>query len=63
MKKEINLQWQENMVFQTNVDGHLIKIDAGPEFGGTNAGPRPKALLLVSLAGCTALDVIAILKK
>jgi len=31
--------------------------------GGTDKGPRPKALLLVSLAGCTAMDVISILGK
>jgi len=63
MKKEINLQWKEKMIFQSDVDGHIITIDASPEFGGTDAGPRPKNLLLISLAGCTALDVISILNK
>lgn len=63
MKKEINLQWKEKMAFQTNVDGHLITVDASPEVGGTDSGPRPKTLLLVSLAGCTAMDVIALLRK
>lgn len=31
--------------------------------GGTNLGPRPKALMLVSLAGCTGFDVVLILNK
>jgi len=63
MKKEISLQWKEKMAFQSEVDGHVIIVDANREFGGTDSGPRPKSLLLVSLAGCTAMDVIAILNK
>jgi putative redox protein len=36
----------------------------GPEvFGGSEAGPRPKELILMALGGCTASDVIPILKK
>lgn len=51
------------MVFESEVDGHKIKVDAKPEVGGTNQGPRPKPLMMVSLAGCTAMDVISILNK
>lgn len=40
-----------------------ITIDGPPEFGGSSAGVRPKELLLLSLAGCTASDVISILQK
>jgi putative redox protein len=42
---------------------HWVTMD-GPEiFGGSDAGPRPKELLLFALGGCTASDVIPILKK
>ena len=37
--------------------------NADEQAGGENLGPRPKPLILVALAGCTGMDVIAILKK
>lgn len=40
-----------------------IHMDAAQEFGGRGRGARPQSLLLVSLAGCTAMDVISILRK
>ncbi len=43
--------------------GHEFKQDASPEFGGNNYGIRPMQLLLAALAGCSAIDVISILKK
>jgi putative redox protein len=42
---------------------HWITTDGPENFGGSNAGIRPKELLLISLAGCTGADVVAILKK
>lgn len=51
------------MNFQTELDGHPINIDMSVEKGGTDLGPRPKALMLISLAGCTGLDVVMILNK
>lgn len=42
---------------------HWIVMDGPPELGGHNAGSRPKELLLMALGGCTASDVILILKK
>ena len=63
MKATIDLEWLENMTFQTEVNGHNIKIDVGEEFGGNNTGPSPKPLMLVALAGCTGMDVVTILKK
>jgi putative redox protein len=38
-------------------------IDASAESGGQDLGPRPKALLLSGLGGCTAMDVVSILAK
>jgi putative redox protein len=63
MKDAINVKWMGDMAFDALVDNHRIRLDASPEVGGNNAGPRPKALMMVSLGGCTGMDVISILKK
>lgn len=42
---------------------HWVVMDGPPEFGGSNAGIRPKELLLLALGGCTASDVVSILRK
>lgn len=44
-------------------NGHAVKMDSNPESGGQNYGVRPMQLLLMGLGGCSAIDVIAILKK
>jgi len=43
--------------------GHSIKMDSSPESGGQNYGVRPMQMLLMGLGGCSAIDVISILKK
>lgn len=63
MKQEINLEWLENMAFKTQVNGHELILDASPEGGGEDRGPRPKILMMVALAGCTGMDVVSILRK
>ena len=63
MKKTITVDWKQKMAFEANIDGHKIMLDASPGVGGENRGPTPKPLLLVSLGGCTAMDVISIAKK
>lgn len=63
MTREFQLQWMEDMAFEGQLDGHRLVLDADASVGGKDRGPRPKGLLLVSLAGCTAMDVISILKK
>ncbi len=60
---QIYIDWQGEMAFEADVNGHKIMLDAAPESGGANAGPRPKPLMLVALAGCTGMDVVSILKK
>jgi putative redox protein len=42
---------------------HWVMMDGRDEFGGSGGAPSPKELLLMSLGGCTAMDVIPILKK
>lgn len=63
MKQEINLEWLKNMAFKTQLNGHELILDASPEGGGEDRGPRPKILMMVALAGCTGMDVVAILRK
>jgi len=63
MKESIDLKWLGKMAFETEINGHQVRVDAKEEVGGTNQGPRPKPLMMVALAGCTAMDVISILNK
>lgn len=50
--------------FQANgMSGVSVDIDAAENIGGHNAGSRPMELLLMGLGGCTAIDVILIMKK
>jgi putative redox protein len=53
----------EGMHFVGEIDGFRIDTDAKEEAGGVGAGPEPLRLLLLSLASCTAMDVISILRK
>ena len=56
--------WKGKMVFEAKTEsGHSVVMDAKPEVGGEDNGPRPMELLMVSLGGCTAMDVVSILKK
>lgn len=62
-KESVSTRWIENMAFESEVNGHKLIIDAGPVSGGEDRGPRPKLLMLSALGGCTAMDVVAMLKK
>lgn len=64
MKAErITTTWLDTMGFEAEVNGHKITIDADAKVGGLDRGPRPKPMMQLALAGCTAMDVISILKK
>jgi putative redox protein len=43
--------------------GHALVVDASPEVGGRNLGPRPMELVLMGTGACTAVDVVLILRK
>ena len=61
---EAKVVWQEKMAFQGSADtGFEISIDAAEAVGGENNGLRPMELIAIGFAGCTAMDVISILKK
>lgn len=62
-RESVSTKWLENMAFESEINGHKLIIDAGPASGGEDRGPRPKALMLSALGGCTAMDIVAILKK
>lgn len=46
-----------------NETGNEIHLDSSPDIGGENNGMRPMQLLLAAVGGCSAIDVILILKK
>ncbi len=63
MKQGISLDWKKGMAFETELNGHKLTIDTDETSGGMDSGPRPKALMLVALAGCTGMDVVSLLAK
>ena len=61
---DANVSWKEGMSFAGSADtGFVVPLGAEPEVGGANDGFHPIELMAVSLAGCTAMDVISILTK
>ncbi|MDB5284344.1 MAG: osmotically inducible protein OsmC [Bacteroidota bacterium] len=59
---ETELKWIDDMKFDVYQNSKTIRIDANPD-EATSTGVRPKALILSSLAGCTAIDVVELLNK
>jgi len=56
--------WKGQMAFTGSVDrGLTLSLDSSPASGGENSGFIPMELVLIGLAGCTAMDVIDILRK
>jgi putative redox protein len=61
---KVRVKWNEGMSFVGETgSGHGLVIDGAPEHGGRNLGARPMELVLLGAAGCTAFDVVMILKK
>lgn len=63
MAHEIEVQWMGKMQFNALVNGHTIVMDGPEKVGGEDNGPIPKPFILTALAGCTGMDVAAILRK
>jgi putative redox protein len=58
------IKWLEGVAFVgESGSGHAIVMDGAPEGGGRNMGPRPMETVLIGTGGCTAYDVVHILKK
>ena len=63
MAHEIEVQWMGKMQFNALVNGHTVIMDAPEKVGGEDQGPIPKPFVLTALAGCTGMDIAAILRK
>lgn len=63
MTNKIEVNWKGEMLFESVAQEGSVMIDADEAVGGQGKGLRPKAMMLTSLAGCTAMDVISLLKK
>jgi putative redox protein len=52
------------MIFYAETgSGHLVSMDGAPDGGGRNLAPRPMEMVLLGTGGCTAYDVVLILRK
>ncbi|HEX7217599.1 MAG TPA: OsmC family protein [Burkholderiales bacterium] len=62
---ECKVRWSgEGMSFIAETgSNHLLTMDGAPEGGGRNLAPRPMEVVLSGTGGCTAYDVVVILKK
>ena len=59
-----HVTWLKDMIYVAqSPSGHAVVMDGPPELGGHNLGPRPMEMLLMGLGGCTAIDVVNILRK
>ncbi|MBI3561559.1 MAG: OsmC family protein [Gammaproteobacteria bacterium] len=58
------VKWIEGVCFMAEAhSGHAVVMDGPPEHGGRNLGLRPMEMVLLGMGGCTAFDVVSILKK
>ncbi len=63
---ECTIDWmgQDGMSFTAETgSGHLVTMDGAPDGGGRNLAPRPMEMVLLGTGGCTAFDVVLILKR
>jgi putative redox protein len=62
---ECTVRWSgEGMSFLAETgSNHLVAMDGAPDGGGRNLAPRPMEMVLAGTGGCTAYDVVVILKK
>ncbi len=62
--RKVELKWVKGLQFTARDElGHEIILDAKKEVGGTETGFQPVDLILVSLAGCMAFDIVWVLQK
>lgn len=61
---KVRIKWMDHMSFVAETgSGHSIVMDGPPDHGGRNLAARPMEMVLVGLGGCSAFDVVEILKK
>lgn len=61
---ECVVKWVGEMTFMAETgSGHTVTMDGAPDAGGRNLAPRPMEMMLAGAGGCTAFDVVLILKR
>lgn len=61
---EATIKWVDDAMFLAESgSGHSVVMDGPPDHGGRNMGVRPMEMLLMGLGGCSAFDVMSMLKK
>ena len=61
---ECTVRWSSGMSFVAETgSNHIVAMDGAPEGGGRNLAPRPMETVLAGAAGCSAYDVVHILKR
>lgn len=61
---QARIKWVQDATFiGESGSGHAVVMDGPPDHGGRNLGIRPMEMLLLGMGGCTAFDVVMILKK
>jgi putative redox protein len=61
---ECTVRWTSGMTFLAETaSNHVVAMDGAPEGGGRNLAPRPMEMVLLGTGGCTAYDVVVVLKK
>jgi putative redox protein len=61
---KVRIKWLEHVAFVAESEsGHAFVMDGAPDGGGRNLGPRPMETVLMGTGGCTAYDVVHILRK
>lgn len=59
-----SVRWAGEAGFEGRSEtGHTVLMDGPPDLGGRNRGPRPMEMVLLGMGGCTAFDVVLILRK
>lgn len=61
---ECTIKWLDGVSFLAETgSGHLVTMDGAPDAGGRNLAPRPMEMMLVGAGGCSAFDVVMILRR
>jgi len=64
MSTTAKVSWVDGALFVAESgSGHTFTMDGSPDVGGRNLGARPMEAMLMGMGGCTAIDVVSMLKK
>jgi putative redox protein len=64
MANTAKVSWVDGALFVAEAgSGHTFTMDGSPDDGGRNLGARPMEVMLIGMGGCTAIDVVSMLKK